>query len=49
MTEREKLEYELALRVGKKRFGSQCEHVHTKGKICANCLRKTVTSINNRR
>jgi hypothetical protein len=43
MTPEEKREYELALRVGKKRFGSPCKHENVKNGICTNCLRKVVT------
>lgn len=43
MTPEEKQEYELALDIGKKRFGSPCRHSHVKNGICQNCLRKVVT------
>jgi hypothetical protein len=36
-------EYELALRIGKKRFGSECKHEVIKNGYCQNCLRKVVT------
>ena len=42
MTEREKQEYELVLKIGKQRFGSSCEHKETKNGKCKNCLRKVV-------
>jgi hypothetical protein len=32
-------EYELALAIGKKRFGSECRHEKVTGGKCANCLR----------
>lgn len=40
MNEREKREYELALRIGKKRFGLPCEHRKVKNGYCMNCLRR---------
>lgn len=36
-------EYGLALRIGKKRFGSECKHEVIKNGYCQNCLRKVVT------
>ena len=43
MSETDRKLYELALREGKKRFGSPCKHEKTKGGRCKNCLRKVVT------
>ena len=40
MTEKEKLEYELALKIGNERFGKQCKHTKAKNGYCVNCLRK---------
>ncbi len=37
---REKQEYELALKEGKRRFGSECRHRETKKGYCVKCLRK---------
>jgi hypothetical protein len=37
-------QYELAKRIGDKRFGSPCEHKRTKNGRCVNCLRKVVTT-----
>lgn len=37
-------EYELALHIGNKRFGSECKHEKTKNGVCLNCLRKVVES-----
>lgn len=36
-----KKEYELALKEGKKRFGSPCKHTQNHNGVCLNCLRKT--------
>ena len=36
-------EYELALKEGKKRFGSPCKHTDFKNGICMRCLRKVQT------
>lgn len=36
--------YELALKQGEKRFGSECKHEVTNQGRCVNCLRKVVTS-----
>lgn len=36
-------EYELALRVGERRFGSECKHDKVKNGRCTNCLRKVVS------
>ena len=33
-------EYELALRVGNRRFGSACEHAVVKNGTCVSCLRR---------
>jgi hypothetical protein len=38
-------EYELALKQGNKRFGSECKHKKIKKGICQNCLRKVITKI----
>ncbi len=35
-------EYELALRIGNKRFGSECRHEQTKDGHCTSCLRKVI-------
>lgn len=35
-----KEEYELALYIGNKRFGSECKHEKVKNGVCENCLRK---------
>lgn len=40
MTEREKREYELALRIGEAQFGTKCEHREVKAGYCLRCLRK---------
>ena len=37
-------QYELALKVGNKRFGSECKHEQTKSGRCLNCLRKVVVN-----
>lgn len=37
-------QYALALRIGNKRFGSECNHENVKNGHCANCLRKVVQS-----
>ena len=42
MTDRERREYELALKVGKKRFGSNRKHETVKNGHCVSCLRKVV-------
>ena len=36
--------YELALREGNKRFGSECKHEKIRGGKCLNCLRKVWVS-----
>lgn len=41
MTQKERKEYELALRIGEKRFGSDCKHGKVKNGYCVNCLRRT--------
>ena len=33
-------QYELALREGERRFGSECKHTEVKDGICLNCFRK---------
>ena len=35
--------YELALKEGKKRFGSPCDHEKTKGDKCRKCFRTVIT------
>lgn len=40
MTEKERKEYEEALKQGNKRFGSTCKHEKTQNGYCLNCLRK---------
>lgn len=40
MTERERQEYELALKIGRQRFGSECRHERVKNSVCVRCLRK---------
>lgn len=42
MTEQEKKLYELALKEGKKRFGSICPHTFIKNGRCTQCLRKVI-------
>lgn len=39
-------EYELALSIGKQRFGSECKHEQVTNGRCKNCLRKVVTKRN---
>ena len=36
-------EYEMALREGDRRFGSECKHEHVKNGRCTQCLRVVVT------
>lgn len=36
-------EYELALRIGNKRFGSECKHKVVRNGYCGDCLRKVVS------
>lgn len=43
MTPEEKREYELALKISQKRFGSPCDHLEVKNGICCNCLRRVIT------
>ena len=43
MTEQEIKLYELALRVGNRRFGSACSHTIIRKGVCVNCLRKVRT------
>ncbi len=43
MTDREKQEYELALKIGNKRYGSECLHTQIKKGVCLHCLRKVIT------
>ncbi len=40
-----RLQYELALLIGNKRFGSECKHEQATQGVCKNCLRKVVTKI----
>lgn len=40
MTDKEKRLYELALKIGYKRFNSVCQHSKTKNGYCVKCLRK---------
>lgn len=42
MTEQEKKLYELALREGKRRFGSECKHIKGRGNRCVKCFRRVV-------
>lgn len=42
MTEKEKKLYELALKEGKRRFGSECKHKKVKNGRCLDCLRKVI-------
>ena len=44
LSDADKEEYKLALRVGKKRFGSSCQHKVTRNGVCVSCLRKVVTT-----
>ena len=37
-------EYELALKIGKERFGSECKHEVVKNGRCKKCLRKVISS-----
>lgn len=36
-------QYELARKIGDKRFGSPCKHEQVKNGRCTQCLRKVVT------
>lgn len=38
-------EYELALRIGKQRFGSDCKHEKVTNGRCIMCLRKVIRSV----
>jgi hypothetical protein len=42
MTEKARKEYELALKIGNKRFGSVCKHERVVNGKCVNCLRKVI-------
>jgi hypothetical protein len=42
MTNEEKQEYELALKIGKQRYGSECKHAEIKNGRCKKCLRKVI-------
>jgi hypothetical protein len=44
MTPEEKREYELAIKIGKKRFGSPCDHEYVKNSVCLNCLSRVITA-----
>lgn len=35
-------EYELAIKMGDARFGSECRHEETKDGVCMKCLRRVV-------
>ena len=37
--------YELMDEQGKKRFGSECKHEHTKNGYCTNCFRKVIDKL----
>jgi len=43
MTKRERQEYELALKIGKRKFGSECKHERVKSSYCIKCLRQVMT------
>jgi len=36
-------EYELALKVGKEIFGSECKHTKVRNGRCVHCLRKVIS------
>ena len=36
------VEYELARRLGDRRFGSECKHGHVENNHCVTCLRRVV-------
>lgn len=38
-----KAQYELALKEGNRRFGSECKHENVYSGRCCNCLRRVVT------
>lgn len=38
-----KAQYELALRVGNQRFGSECKHEKVYAGRCCDCLRRVIT------
>lgn len=38
-------QYELALRIGEKRFGSECKHEKVKNGVCENCLRRVINNL----
>lgn len=42
MTDKERREYELALRLGNRRFGSECKHEKVKNGHCRRCLRRVI-------
>jgi len=42
LTDEDKKEYELALRQGKKRFGSLCFHAKVQNGKCLHCFRKVI-------
>lgn len=43
MTDKERQEYELALKEGKRRFGSECKHETVRKGYCLKCLRRVRT------
>jgi hypothetical protein len=43
LTEQDKKEYALALKQGKKRFGSLCSHKKVKNGKCLHCFRTVVS------
>ena len=45
LTEQDKKEYELALKQGKKRFGSSCPHTKVRNGKCLNCFRKVIDNV----
>jgi len=42
LTEEDKKEYALALKQGKKRFGSPCSHEKVRNGKCLHCFRKVI-------
>jgi hypothetical protein len=45
LTERDKKEYELALKQGKERYGSKCDHEKVKNGKCIKCFRKVISKL----
>ena len=43
MNERDRQLYELALKEGERRFGSECPHTHVRNGRCTQCLRRVIT------